>query len=119
MRVSATLAFDLETERGSPITERDEYVYASEAVADAIRSRLLGAGFLDDVLIRSHEISVTIIEDEPPDPTADKLMEANGGYWSEYPRYTVRYWQRQVANHETRLGYWEWVAVQLIAEQLP
>jgi hypothetical protein len=30
------------------------------------------------------------------------------GYWGEHPKYPVEDWRYQVANNETRQGYWEW-----------
>lgn len=32
-----------------------------------------------------------------------------GDYWSEVPEYPVSDWQAEVANDDTRQGYWEWV----------
>lgn len=118
MKVRATLVFNLETEDGQPITDRREYVYAAEAAEDAIRSRLLGTGFLDDVLIGSYEIDAAVIEDGDS-LSASALMEAHGGAWSEHPHNPVRDWQYEAANGDTRLGYWDWVVAKLIADQEP
>lgn len=30
------------------------------------------------------------------------------GHWDSDPRFPVEDWQQEVANDETRLGYWEW-----------
>ena len=63
MKVRAILEFDLENESGDPITERKEYVWAAEAADDAIRSRLMGAGFLaDDTMIGTYTLDVTVID---------------------------------------------------------
>ncbi len=35
--------------------------------------------------------------------------ENYGGYWSEHPDYPVEDWQYEVANGDTREGYWKWV----------
>jgi hypothetical protein len=39
----------------------------------------------------------------------------HNGYWGEHPVHPVSDWQRQVADGETRLGYWEWVMATLEA----
>lgn len=31
------------------------------------------------------------------------------GYWDEYETYPVADWQYEVANGDTRSGYWDWV----------
>jgi hypothetical protein len=37
------------------------------------------------------------------------FMDKYGGYWGDgHPEYTVSAWQYEVANGDTRLGYWEW-----------
>jgi hypothetical protein len=36
-----------------------------------------------------------------------------GGIWEELPEHPVRDWQYEVANGDTRLGYWEWVQAQI------
>ena len=33
-----------------------------------------------------------------------------GGTWGEHPQHEVGAWAEEVANEDTRLGYWEWVA---------
>lgn len=35
--------------------------------------------------------------------------QAEFGYWGEHPEYPVECWKYQVANGNTRCGYWEWV----------
>jgi len=32
------------------------------------------------------------------------------GYWTEYPEHPVEDWRAEIANDDTRQGYWEWVA---------
>lgn len=44
------------------------------------------------------------------DTTAEKLADEHGGHWGKHPDHPVSDWQYEVENHETRLGYWEWVA---------
>ncbi len=34
------------------------------------------------------------------------------GVWGSDPDYPVADWQYEVANDDTRLGYWEWVEAQ-------
>jgi len=31
------------------------------------------------------------------------------GYWGEHPVHSVADWRYEVANNDTRQGYWEWV----------
>lgn len=35
------------------------------------------------------------------------------GYWDEHLDYTLEDWQSEVANDDTRLGYWDWVLCQM------
>lgn len=42
--------------------------------------------------------------------TADEFREELGGHWGKHPDHPVEDWQYEVANGDTRLGYWEWVA---------
>lgn len=37
-------------------------------------------------------------------------LEALYGYWGEHPDHPVAEWKREVANDDTRNGYWAWVA---------
>jgi hypothetical protein len=46
-----------------------------------------------------------------------KLIEGNGGFWGEHPGFPVEDWRNDVANGDTRMGYWEWVAAQLEAQE--
>ncbi len=32
----------------------------------------------------------------------------NGGAWGEHPDHTLKDWQLEVQNNDTRLAYWEW-----------
>jgi len=34
--------------------------------------------------------------------------EAEGMYWGQHPDHPVEDWQAEVANGDTRQGYWEW-----------
>lgn len=31
------------------------------------------------------------------------------GYWGEHPDHDVDSWKYEIANNDTRLGYWDWV----------
>jgi hypothetical protein len=44
------------------------------------------------------------------------LAERNGGYWGEHKDYPACDWAYEVANNDTRLGYWAWVANKLEEE---
>jgi hypothetical protein len=46
--------------------------------------------------------------------TADQLRERYDN-WGEHPEHSLEAWQHQVANDETRRGYWEWVAAEIEA----
>jgi len=111
MKIRALLEFDLEDEDGARIEDRREYVSAAEAADDAIRSRLMGAAFLsDDTLIGTYEVNVSVVDGEMPDSGAASLIAAHGGAWGEHPDHPVASWMSEVANGDTRSGYWRWVA---------
>ena len=46
---------------------------------------------------------------------------AGGGlsHWDVHPNYPLEEWQYEVANDDTRLGYWEWVKAGLINDGNP
>ena len=48
---------------------------------------------------------------------SEELMKANGGYWGEHPDYPVADWQYEVANRDTRQGYWDWVESSIDSNQ--
>lgn len=31
------------------------------------------------------------------------------GWWGEHPKHPVSFWQTEVEENSTRLGYWAWV----------
>ena len=33
----------------------------------------------------------------------------SGGYWDDDDNYPIEDWQYEVANGNTRIGYWDWV----------
>ena len=37
--------------------------------------------------------------------------------WADDPRYDAQSWRYEVANNDTRLGYWDWVASQREQEE--
>lgn len=37
-------------------------------------------------------------------------------YWDQHPDYPVEDWQSEVANGDTRLGYWDWLLCQMESE---
>jgi hypothetical protein len=49
--------------------------------------------------------------------TIRKLQEEFGGLWGEHPDYPVDEWQAEVANDDTRKGYWEWVKAKIEDEE--
>jgi hypothetical protein len=34
------------------------------------------------------------------------------GYWGEHPEHALETWRYEVANNDTRMGYWDWVEAQ-------
>jgi hypothetical protein len=44
--------------------------------------------------------------------TEEQLI-AEYGAWGEHPDHMPEDWQSEVANGDTRRGYWSWVAVQI------
>lgn len=42
-----------------------------------------------------------------------RLLADKYGYWNQHPEFPFADWQYEVANNDTRAGYWEWVATQL------
>jgi hypothetical protein len=42
-----------------------------------------------------------------------QLHDANGGYWGAHPDHPLEDWLYEVANHDTRRGYWEWVEARI------
>lgn len=42
--------------------------------------------------------------------TTDQQAEEHG-YWGEHTHFPVKDWQYEVANDDTRRGYWEWASV--------
>lgn len=42
-----------------------------------------------------------------------RLLADKYGYWKQHPKFPLADWQYEVANNDTRVGYWEWVATQL------
>ncbi|MGX1201105.1 hypothetical protein [Marinobacter sp. MBR-105] len=42
----------------------------------------------------------------------DQHPELGDNFWGSDPQFPVADWQQEVANDDTRLGYWDWVQVQ-------
>lgn len=43
-----------------------------------------------------------------------KYQDPDRGGWSDHPHYDFEDWQYEVANNDTRIGYWEWAYNQYI-----
>jgi hypothetical protein len=43
------------------------------------------------------------------DETIEEWCQQWGGTWGEHPDFPVSLWQHDVADGNTRQGYWEWV----------
>src|SRR3546814_20588570 len=74
--------------------------------------RLLPCSTLTDTLV-PHP---TIFRSTKQAPA--KLRENHGGVWGEYPEYPANDWRLEVENHDTRIGYWEWVAAKIEQAEL-
>lgn len=48
--------------------------------------------------------------------SADELRE-QFGHWGDHPVHPVSEWKQEVQVDNTRLGYWEWVAILLELEE--
>ena len=48
---------------------------------------------------------------------AQSFAEEWGGWWSSHDEYLPEQWQKEVADGNTRAGYWDWVIAQLELEQ--
>ena len=47
----------------------------------------------------------------------DDLISEFGGYWGVgHPEYALDNWRCEVANNDTRKGYWSWVYTQVEEE---
>lgn len=42
----------------------------------------------------------------------DRLGPPHGSIWDEHPDFPVSDWQAEVADDDTRAGYWDWVLSQ-------
>jgi hypothetical protein len=50
---------------------------------------------------------------DPTAMTAEEICEIYGGYWAECPQFSTVDWREAISADETRLGYWDWVKLQL------
>ena len=48
--------------------------------------------------------------------SADELRE-QFGHWGDHPVHPVSEWKQEVQADNTRLGYWEWMAILLELEE--
>ncbi|XAI97093.1 hypothetical protein [Dolichospermum phage Dfl-JY45] len=44
---------------------------------------------------------------------AEALADSCGGFWSTHPDHPIEGWQHDVAEGDTRLGYWDWVVAEV------
>lgn len=47
-----------------------------------------------------------------------QLADTHGGYWGEHPDHPLLDWRYEVANDDTRRGYWEWVEARIANSDL-
>lgn len=69
MKVQAILEFDLEDWDGSPVGDRELFDLAVQDTELAIRSRLMGEGFLEgDALLGTWTLRVSVLDEAGGDP---------------------------------------------------
>jgi len=69
MKIQAILEFDLEAWDGVPVNDRELFDLAAQDTDHAIRTRLMGSGFLDtDAIIRIWTLRVSVRADPPGEP---------------------------------------------------
>lgn len=56
------------------------------------------------------------IEPHKSESPLQVISDQHGGHWGEDPRYPVSDWKYEVANDDTRSGYWEWVAARMSSD---
>lgn len=66
------------------------------------------------VMTDSGNFNVTVNLD---DNHNKQLADENGGVWYDHPTYGAEDWRIEVENHDTRAGYWEWVASKIEQEE--
>ncbi|WP_304526880.1 hypothetical protein [Halomonas sp. I5-271120] len=47
----------------------------------------------------------------------DQHPELGTDFWGEHPEHPLDVWQSEVADDDTRLGYWAWVLVRIEQEE--
>ena len=52
-------------------------------------------------------------DEDGSEVAADVVADQHGGVWGEHPGHPVADWQYEIANGDTRSGYWDWVANRL------
>jgi hypothetical protein len=85
---------------------------AEEKKTDDWVEALINADYVDRYAGQLEGAEETQEDDSPPEPLINKY-----GYWNEHPEYPVADWQYEVANGDTRKGYWEWVSAMLEPEK--
>jgi hypothetical protein len=49
------------------------------------------------------------------EPKTEELRNKYG-HWGYHPDFPVKDWRHEVADNDTRLGYWEWIAARMEEE---
>ncbi|NLS26475.1 hypothetical protein S2M10_14580 [Sphingomonas sp. S2M10] len=73
----------------------------------------IGEEYFERMLERDEFFSTMECDIEPDHADPADLMTAHGGIWGEYPDHPVASWIADVANGDTRSGYWCWVVGRL------
>lgn len=74
---------------------------------DGVDDSLASRGILQ---VHAENGKFTVDLDIANSNSAASLREANGGVWGEHPDHPAEDWRIEVENHDTRAGYWDWVA---------
>lgn len=44
-------------------------------------------------------------------------LQSKYGTWGEHPQFSEHDWREEVANRDTRRGYWDWVQAQIESDE--
>jgi hypothetical protein len=69
-----------------------------------------------NVLVSVEPQVVTPSPEETIDQTAERLRDEYG-HWGEHPKAPVADWRYAVEQNETRVGYWDWAAATVSAQE--
>lgn len=59
------------------------------------------------------DVPLSIIDEVKTETRRAEALIAEFGIWGEHPAHSVSDWKCEIANDDTRCGYWEWVEMRL------